>query len=97
MRAAIGYQPPYAGVPPRLVVGVSGGEVGGGLGLLIAGAAVALVAIPLYKRAMAAIYEHRALQLESSLALNRSAYAELTHARSHARSQVTRYRKKGLI
>ena len=78
-----------------VVVGVSGGEVAGGTGLLIAGAAIALVAIPLYKRAMAAIYEHQAMELANKLEANRVAFASLTNAHAHAKAQHARYKRKG--
>ena len=78
-----------------VVVGVSGGEVAGGTGLLIAGAAIALVAIPLYKRAMAAIYEHQAMELANKLDRKRRTIRRLTNAHAHAKAQHARYKRKG--
>lgn len=78
----------------RVVVGVSGGEAIGGVGLLVLGAVAALVAIPIYRRAVASIWDHQHRKAQAAIEANKVELAHLIAEATHAKTQAARYRSK---
>jgi NAD(P)H-hydrate repair Nnr-like enzyme with NAD(P)H-hydrate dehydratase domain len=75
-----------------VTIGVSG-EALGGVGLALAGVVATLLAIPLYKRAVTAIWEHQHAQAQARIESHKTELKRLIAQATHAKTQAARYKR----